>query len=900
MKPLLKNLMGNAKDHETLEAMRAVLQEFQQERERYESLIEGSKAGAERLRKLGEPIAKTEGDIEGLHARLAQMEERFQGLVKLSELLQNLDERADGLQKSTQWAESRLATALEGSQKIESSMAELVGKVDLAADLKERLTNFLEVEKPFQLLRGDAESLRGTLEGAVERMSRLREQHDRLLDAHKLALTKLEAMDRRRDEIGRSLQDKERRLDGVEQAVKSIDGVHQHINDVRREMVTLKALGDSVSQKTAALEAHREALDRALAQTEHLDRAMRNIDAGVRQQKENEKALAALAEQVAALRALHEEVLHRSGEISALQRQTQDQSLTMRQELSSVRDEMKNTIERFDFEARGLESVSQRVADLRGELTTCEERFKTLSEASLTMGEVKHQVQAVGAQLTSLSQEVGQVDREMSKLQGMRREIDITSNTVNSVGEKVARIEASRSAIEQGLHDLSQLSGAHALVRDALEQMTIAQGEMTNVRQGQSDTRRWLDDVVQNISGLREQFTELRGFEPSLQSAMQQVSRIHESTSALEARREFVDELQRRVAELGSITARAEERSHQLGQRMDAAEERFVSLGDQAGEAEEVAKTMAHVTSDAKAAAQRMRDLQKSVEDVQSRCESVEAIAEETRALRAQLEQRHKAIGEAADALERASGLREQAANAATQLEGIARQLTDSLSKADERVLEVDEMASQLEDRARSLRNVEKRLSDFETRMARWDVTEQEIARSLEQIASRQGTIESLQGDLDRMFTMAEKTSAHVREITSVHQQLEDGRATLQQVLGQLQKLRDSESSLDERRRQMGKAEERLSRAEALLVDVQSSLNVLEGQKVLVDQAVEKAGSLQSLLRQAEVAIEDLREASRTNAMVRPNVVEFPQTELAVLDDESDEEDGDEDVARAA
>jgi len=69
---------------------------------------------------------------------------------------------------------------------------------------------------------------------------------------------------------------------------------------------------------------------------------------------------------------------------------------------------------------------------------------------------------------------------------------------------------------------------------------------------------------------------------------------------------------------------------------------------------------------------------------------------------------------------------------------------------------------------------------------------------------------------------------------------------------------------------------------------------------VLVDQAVEKAGSLQSLLRQAEVAIEDLREASRTNAMVRPNVVEFPQTELAVLDDESDEEDGDEDVARAA
>jgi uncharacterized protein YhaN len=106
----------------------------------------GSKAGADRLKKLGEPLSKTEGEVEALNIRLTQMEERFQGLVKMGELFHNLDDRADGLQKSTAWAESRLASALEGSQKIESSMAELVSKVDLAADLKERLTNFLEVE----------------------------------------------------------------------------------------------------------------------------------------------------------------------------------------------------------------------------------------------------------------------------------------------------------------------------------------------------------------------------------------------------------------------------------------------------------------------------------------------------------------------------------------------------------------------------------------------------------------------------------------------------------------------------------------------------------------------------------------------------------------------------------
>ena len=84
MKPLLKNLMGNGKDQETLEAMRLVLQEFQAERERYEALIEGSKAGADRLKKLGEPLAKTEGEVESLNGRLTQVEERFQGLVKMA------------------------------------------------------------------------------------------------------------------------------------------------------------------------------------------------------------------------------------------------------------------------------------------------------------------------------------------------------------------------------------------------------------------------------------------------------------------------------------------------------------------------------------------------------------------------------------------------------------------------------------------------------------------------------------------------------------------------------------------------------------------------------------------------------------------------------------------------
>ena len=880
MKPF-KNLMGNnAREQEHLEAVRAVLADIQKERERYEALVEGAKAGADRLKKLGEPLAKTESDVESLATRLAQMEERFQGMVKLSSLFQNLDERAEGLTKSTAWAESRLATALEGSQKIESSMADLVAKVDLASELRERLTNFLEVEKPFQLLRRDAETLHGQLEGATERMARLREQHDRLLDAHKLSTTKLEAMDRRRDELGRSLQDKERRVEGVELAVKSLDGVETHINEVKREMVTLKALGDAVSQKTAALEAHREALDRALAQSDHLDRAMRNIDAGIRQQKENEKSLAALAEQVATLRSLHDAVLERTNEVTQLQRQSQEQTLATRQDLASMTEEMKNTVERFDFEARGLESVSQRVADLRADVSTCENRFKSLNEASLTMGDVKHQVEALSAQVQAVAQEVGTLDREMARIQALRRDLDHTGSLARDLGEQITRIENSRGAVEAGLRDLSQLAGAHALVQDSLERIQVAMEEMSRVRQGQADTRTWLDDVSRSVTELKTRVAAVHELEPKLQAVEAQAKRVNDTTSAIEARRQFVDELQRRVTELGALTTRMDERGHQLAQRMDAAEERFVLLGEQAATAEQVARTLSSVTFGVEEASGEVRELKQAVASLSDRCESVEALAAETQTLRKDVEQRVRAVRDAAKDLENASALRQGAADAASQMGELAKQLTAAIDTADKRAQEVSEISRMLEDRAQNLRAVGSRLDTFEARMSKWDVTEQEITRALELIASRQGTIESLQGDLERMFEMAEKTSIHVREITSAHQELSDGQAMLKDVLGQLKQLRETRGKLDERKRQMTQAEERLSKAEALLVDVQSSLAVLEGQKTLVDQAVEKAGSLQSLLRQAEASIGNLREANRT--MGRPKhakIVPLPKPE---------------------
>jgi len=143
------------------------------------------------------------------------------------------------------------------------------------------------------------------------------------------------------------------------------------------------------------------------------------------------------------------------------------------------------------------------------------------------------------------------------------------------------------------------------------------------------------------------------------------------------------------------------------------------------------------------------------------------------------------------------------------------------------------------------------------------------VARTLEQISTRQGTVQALQADLDRMFAMAETTCENVRRITSAQRETAESRELLADIRRQLEEVSDMGRTLDERERQMTRAEERLARAEGFLGDVRSGLESLQGQKALVDQAVEKVGALRFLLKQADAMIDGLRDERKMTSDVQ-------------------------------
>jgi chromosome segregation ATPase len=765
---MLKNLLGNgSKDRELFEEMRIALQEMVEERNRCELLILNLRTSNERLQVLDAPIAKVKDDLDNATAHLADVERRFSALTRLADELPSMDERAEKLTESQQRVEAQLATSMNDARKIRDMFADLSHQVDSALELKDRMASFMDVEKPFEKLRGEAESLRDEMEHAHDSVNRLQSQSEKALESQHGAMAKLEALERRCDEMERMMQDQERRASIIDDSTARLDNYKRTVEDLKRDIGTLKSLGDAVVQKSATLETQHDAVERAVAQANQLDGAMRQIELGIRQQQEQERSLTTLQSQMSMLRSLHEQLVERSNEISRMQRGTEEEAREARQELGTLALEMRKVMERSEFENRGLDSIAQRVSDLQSTLSDYERRFASLNESSMAAAEIRSQTAGLHTQLQDVTAEISQLDRQVAKFQPMRREFEELQRNAKDLAQQFAQVEASRPAAEATVRDLDQLRSVQNNVKDALEQAQFAHAEIGRLRASQSDAENWMSGVEEIVVELKDQVAEINRVAPTIEIVQRQAQRLSDSLSDLDARRTLVDDLQRRLDQLRDTGGTLEERGRQLQTQMEVTEQRYANLAKRSEEAEQLTSAIAGLNAKVNDASRKTEQAAKAAAAVTAKVESVEALAEQTRALKPELEQRERAIKDASKSLEQASTLRKETVTATQQLEELSRRVTGALEAAEDRAKRLEDLSAELDGRVESLQSVEKRLNQFDDRLSKWGPMEQEIARSLEQITARQGTIESLQSDLNRMISMAEKTAREVREITS-------------------------------------------------------------------------------------------------------------------------------------
>jgi chromosome segregation ATPase len=850
----LKNLLGHDVKMEELPAeLRAVLTQLRHERANLEAATLKAQDAAQQLSHIQQPVAEAQKVV-------LELQTRIKALERLVPVLATLDQETETVSRTQRHTEKKLEQMADEAKGIHAEIEQLRGALDTAFALKGEVQELLELSKGFKPLRGDADALTCQLRDLTQGFERSRQRHDELHKAGEAAVSRLQSIEERQQQLQATVASSQTRLTGFDQAFAHLTQAAADAAETRHQLGTLKALGDYVSQKVAALEEQRAVVDRALGQASQLSGVLRDIDDKIAQHQTHARTLQDVGARVVELQAQHADLIARTRDIASGHDEIANGDRELRGRLSALRDEVQRNVKRFELEHEGLNAVEQRIIGLRGALSDLETRFQALDESARVIGDVRSRADGLAGQVGHIADQVAELEPQAAGIASVRADAERLAQTVAAITERTQRLEKTQPTVEAALADFATLKGTHEAVRDAAERLRVTEGEIARARDAQSETKTWLDGVTESVSGLRDELAKVEALKPTVAAVRTEAERVSQSVSHIEARRELVQQLHERVSELTVSAAQLEERTRGIALRMDSTDEQFQALTAHADEAARIEKLVPSVLGSVEQAERRLAEIDGTMRGLETRSQSVERLAEETAALGREIDQRRVALQSATEHLERASELRAEAGQIAQQLEERAKQLNGTLVGAADRTAALGSTIEELEGRAGNLRFIQKRMTLFEERLAKWHALEEQLTRALDQASSRQATVDALQADLHRLFDVAEQTVDHVRSIAGAKEQVSETQAMLVNVLDMVHQARDAAGGLEQRKRQVEQAEERLARVEALLADMESSVESLRGQKTFLDQVIEKAGTLEYYAKQAEALVTLLRD----------------------------------------
>ncbi|MEO7136825.1 MAG: hypothetical protein ABI037_03855 [Gemmatimonadales bacterium] len=823
-----------------------------------EALVARAEAAANDLRSLA-PILERAAEFDALRERCEEVERQVAGLERLGSQLSVAEEQVERVIKTQTATEARLGHASEGVDRLQTQMAGLSDKVETALLLREQVDSFLSLQGPLTALRGDSETLRTQLSEQAENVARMRTQHDDALTAHRHTTSRLENFDQDFQAATGKLEDVVRRVQSVERALEPINQASTSIPDVQHQLAVLKALADQVAQKTTMLEQEREAVDRAASQIAQLTRMDRELDAWLRRQEEQIRRFGPIEAKLNEVKTIQDKVLSRTEELQSTSQKIEDAQQSARQALTDLREQMRKSSEGFELEHRGLHAVSERIGDLRNAVKECEARLSVLDAASQGTAAVQTQVRNVGEQIVDLSKEVTALTQEAARSSTLRQDVTRLDNMATELAARMRRLDEIRPGVEQAVEQLGALKGTRELLSDGLEQMRSAADEMSRLRETHGETQAWLANADVWTRKVQAQVKELSGLEPMVERIRVEVEVVKGSMALIQSQREMVEDVQRNLGEIGSLSTELKDRTEGLKTRMEAAESRFAQLGRQADGAQRLSDAVSVVTSAVEEAERRMGMVDESVRAMEGRTQQINQVEEKIRLLGQELDQRQGALDKATEHLTRASALRKEAAEAAQRMEEVTRVVGTTLAQAEEKAGTLQQVSGELESRAGALKYIDRQLSHFEELLAKWESAQAQAAKALEQTLARQAGVEAIEAQVKHVFDLAERTVEDVQAIGSARREIEETRTMLQATQDQFKTTEETLKGFESRKRQLERAEQRLARAEALALGIRATVETLTAQKTVVDHAMESAGALGFQMKQAEALIGALR-----------------------------------------
>src|SRR5437870_4893978 len=590
-------LFGHATTPAQLPAeLRSILAQMQRERVAFEGLTTGARDATQQLTQLTQPIAEAQKVV-------AELQGRVKALERLVPVLATLDEQTEGVSRTQRRTETQVEHTAEEVKTLRTEIEQLRATFDAALALKGDLTSLLQSAGGLKSLRGDADTLTGQVRDLSNTFDRARQRQDELNRVAEAAAARLHALEERQQQVQGSVGAAQTRVTGLEEGFAHLTQAAADAADTKRQLSTLKALADYVTQKVAVLEQQREVVDRALGKATQLDDVMRDIDAKIRTHEANAKSLGALETRVTDLQALHGDLLARSREVSVRHDQIAQADQELHGRLNGLRDEVQRTVKRMTQRVARLEktqpSVEAALRDFASLKGTHEEVKDALERMRVAEGEVARVREAQAGTKTWLdevTESVAALRGELAAVEEMKPTVESVRADSDRLSQSMAQIESRRQLVEQLNTRLTDLTGTAAQLDERTEglaaRMNTTDQQLQALTAHAAEAARiekLVPTVVGTVERVERRMTQIDTAVTTLEGRAQSLELLAEQTralgqelqlrqAALNSATEHLARASQLRAEAASIAQQLEERAGQLTGALTGATDRTAAL----------------------------------------------------------------------------------------------------------------------------------------------------------------------------------------------------------------------------------------------------------------------------------------------------------------------------------
>jgi chromosome segregation ATPase len=880
-----QNGIATSVSAEELQSFIAIARE---ESERLAALVDQSQRDLRDTGDLQEYVAQLEKRLFTANTDLKSLVERMDSAQSAVELVENINQRSQTIQRAVEEANQKLRAVDQLSTELHKTREQFQPLIQagLAADSK--LASFRSQAEQLQSSRMQAEQLGEQLDNFQEKFSLIVEDYERVRDATASMRNQATAMDERaqylKEELDRANAIKQEIGDTLT-ALSSSESIYKK---TAHQLHQLNALSEHVSKKVRSLSVAKELVDRANAQCTQVNEVVWDTEQKIKKLDEQREVIGRVEDDIDRLQGLHEQAQAKLTASEQYQKDFIQRSTTLKTELEASVTAIREHLDNAKVMREELEVANRRVADLNSSIGRFEDRVKLLGDKEQKIGEAVKNAEGLLSRLGGLRKELDSLHSKVQVIGTLEERLDGLSDLSAKVNGQIESIADNRSLVEQTGRQLEEFTTVHTELQAQLEDLRRNRTEVDHIHRLFSEFRRASSDTEYAVKQMEQRLTTVDEANSRIIGLQLATEKLEVRATEMSSRMEYVEGIESRLNRLNELSQSINSRiSEQVNKKAELDSMRVAQEGltQQLNDAQKLAASLTESRSLSEMQ-DRMVNLEGHLDNFRGKLVQLSKLETEVRDREKRSEDLAVKLTDFTSTLEHQSGrlsvldselgkvneTRTQWLQAVSRVEARQRDINSQSETTELQLKQLAEVSRELEEKRSALTVTEAKLARYEERLSSFERMLGTLDGKIDYVNSRQDSVEQVRRQVSSIFQTCERTRDDALSIMDSRKDILDAKEKLDHLLGRTVSIDEKFAALDAKQSTIDDAEYRINALNNVMSDIHVNLQSFKQQKEVIDHIGDKLMRLDFALKRAEVLTKELHEERELARRIYQNI----------------------------